>query len=81
MSVIYVTGVSASGKSCEMGRNQADGYTIIEHVAVMDPRGYIPNWIVNLVQTNVPFNMIWNLRLQVVRPDIVVRQEVLDQMK
>ncbi len=62
-------------------RERADGYTIIEHVAVMDPRGYIPNWIVNLVQANVPFNMIWNLRLQVVRPDVVARQEVLDEMK
>ena len=62
-------------------RERSDGFTILEHVAAIDPRGYVPTWIVNLIQTNVPFNMISNLRYHVTYRNIVVRQEVIDQLK
>ena len=62
-------------------RERFDGFTILEHVAAIDPRGYVPTWIVNLIQANVPFNMISNLRYHVAHRDIAIRQEVLDQTK
>jgi hypothetical protein len=62
-------------------RERSDGFTVLEHVAAINPRGYVPTWIVNLIQTNVPFNMISNLRFHVANRKIAVRQEVIDQMK
>lgn len=55
--------------------------TMVEHVAAMDPRGSVPRWIVNLVQANVPFNTIANLRLQATKSNIVEFQDVVDLVK
>ena len=43
---------------------------------LIDPRGSVPDWIVNIVQRNVPFNAIEGVRRQVRRKDVVDSPDV-----
>ena len=56
----------------------ADGgkSTWIEMKVQIDPGGSIPDWMVNFVQKNTPFNTLVAVRRQVQRADVVVLPEV-----
>ena len=43
---------------------------------LIDPRGSVAIWIVNIVQKNVPFNVISGVRRQVLRQDVTDSAEV-----
>ena len=43
---------------------------LLDGVAIADPKGWIPGWVVNLFQSNWPYGTITKIRLQAERNDI-----------
>jgi hypothetical protein len=50
--------------------------TMVTAEILVDPKGAIPKWIVNLAQKSWPINTIERLRVQAAKPDIVEHPEV-----
>ena len=49
---------------------QEGGKTLIEVEVITDPKGYLPNWLINLVQRNWPVKSIAGLASRAAEPDI-----------
>jgi hypothetical protein len=50
--------------------------TFVELRVHVDPRGSVADWIVNFVTRNTPYNTLVNVRSQVARSDVTVRDDV-----
>ena len=55
--------------------------TFVELRVHVDPRGNLADWIVNFVTRNTPYNTLANIRKQVARSDVEVRQDVIDLLR
>ncbi len=49
-------------------RPQGENKTVVEVTVLMDPKGALPKWVVNLVQKSWPKNTLSGLRTQVKKP-------------
>lgn len=57
-----------------------DGHTHVIAEVQCDPKGYVPKWIVNWVQSEWPETTFKNLRRQVAKKDIVVDEYFRDAL-
>lgn len=48
----------------------ADQRTQVELIYLADPRGWLPDWIINIIQRILPYKILRNLRLQAERINI-----------
>lgn len=55
--------------------------THVEFIVYVDPKGNLPNWIVNLFAEKNPFHTLRNLRNHCAKPDILPNQDVLDALQ
>lgn len=46
--------------------------TQLDGVVVCDPKGVLPNWVVNLFQSSWPYDTIQSIRKQASKPDVTV---------
>jgi hypothetical protein len=83
----YVRGSFQSGKFelTVAERTNADGTktqgTIVVAEVIVDPRGSVPTFIVNMVQKSWPHKTLTALRKQVAKPDIKDDPRVLERLK
>ena len=54
--------------------------TMVVAEVVVDPRGSVPTFIVNMVQKSWPHNTLMALRKQVAKPDIKDDKRVVDRL-